>query len=503
MLAGALCLCLSAQPVTVLADVWERVGNTYQMADGTGIPGVLSRGIDTSYWNQEIDWEQVREDDVDFVMLGTRFRGEVDPYFLINAQAAHEAGIQVGAYLYSYATSVKMAEQEADFVLDLIKDYPISYPVAFDAEDNNTLGSLTPSQVSQCINAFCRKIEDAGYYPMVYANEYWLNHKIDLSMIDYDIWVARYNVMYTYDSPSMWQATNTGSVRGIDGDVDINFLFTDYSRIIPADTWRTIGENTYYYKDHWMQKASWIHDGTGWFYLNEEGNPSRGWMIMPEGRYYLDPADGRMASGWQQLDGSWYYFRDSGLMATGWRDVNGTWYYMNQEGRMETGWQEIGGKRYYLSSSGAMETGWQQLDGNRYYFQPSGEMAVGWVNADGCWYYLNSNGHMETGWKNINGCWYYLNDSGVMETGWQTINGSLYYLDPAGGQMAANMELELNGIRYYADGTGACAPAAEAGETAAGADSGAGNSEHGGNTGTAENETVLDIPVVEPFQSGQ
>ncbi len=462
------------------ADAWEWAGDAYQMPDGAVISGAISRGIDVSYWKQEIDWNQVKEDDVDFVMLGTRFRGEVDPYFRINAQKAHEAGIKLGAYIYSYATSVEMAEQEADFVLDLIKDYPISYPVAFDAEDMNTLGTLTPSQVSQVINAFCKKIEDAGYHPMVYANEYWLNNKIDCSMIDYDIWVARYNVMYTYDRPSMWQATNTGSVNGVNGNVDINFLFTDYASILPANRWRTIGGNTYYYQNHRMQKSDWIHDGTGWFYMDDQGSAVKGWMVMPEGSYYLDEGTGRMATGWQALNGNWYYLKDSGLMATGWRQVDGSWYYMNPDGKMQTGWLEVDGVRYHLADSGSMSVGWQQLDGSRYYFQTNGAMAVGWVNpgdfwyymdqqgrmqtgwqnVNGTWYYLNDSGAMQTGWQNVNGTWYYLNDSGAMQTGWQNINGALYYLDSS-GSMAANTDLEYNGEKYHADGNGVCSPVLE------------------------------------------
>ena len=53
----------------------------------------------------------------------------------MNAANASQAGLRLGAYIYSYATSVEMAQQEADFVLNLIKDYPISFPVVFDAED--------------------------------------------------------------------------------------------------------------------------------------------------------------------------------------------------------------------------------------------------------------------------------------------------------------------------------------------------------------------------------
>lgn len=464
VLAGVMGFCLLARPGIAMADAWERTDGAYRTTDGTPIPGVLSRGIDTSYWNQNIDWNQVKNDDVDFVMLATRFRGQPDPYFLINAENAHAAGLKVGAYLYSYATSVEMAEQEADFVLNLIKDFPISYPVAFDAEDAGTLGTLPPAQVSEVINAFCKKIEDAGYYPMVYANEYWLENKIDLSSIHYDIWVARYNTMYTYDRPTMWQATNTGSVNGVNGNVDIDFLFTDYSSIIPADTWRTIAGNTYYYKDYRMQKSDWIHDGSGWFYMGDQGTAMKGWMSMPEGWYYLDEPDGRMATGWRDLGGSWYYLKESGRMATGWRQIESAWYYLDADGRMQTGWQDIGGARYYLNSSGVMATGWQNQDGAWYYLDGSGAMTTGWQNVGGAWYYLDSSGVMQTGWQNVDGTWYYLDGSGAMLTGWLEIGGALYYLDNSGA-LAVNTVLDYNGVKYQSDGNGVCTPVLEEGVT--------------------------------------
>ncbi len=520
-IAGLLGLSVCAQPFTAYAKEWDRVGNVYQMVDGTPIHGVLARGIDLSYWNQNVDWNQVAADDVKFAMLATRFRGEEDPFFSINARGATSVGISIGAYLYSYATSVEMAEQEADFILNIIKDYPISYPVVFDAEDTNTLGTLSPSEVSAVINAFCRKIEAAGYRPMVYANEYWIKNKIDMSALNYDMWVARYGVMYTYDNPAMWQATNTGAINGINGNVDINFLYRDFASLIPANTWRTIGGNTYYYQNYTMQKSTWINDGQGHYYMNADGTPAKGWMTFPEGRYYLDASTGKMAVDWQNLDGAWYYFDPSGTMATGWRDVGGARYYLDGEGRMQTGWrdidgarfyldnsgrmttgwQDVEGKRYYLDASGAMKTGWQDIDGARYYFSASGAMKTGWQNPDGNWYYLSGDGKMlngwqtvdgkyyymdaagvmKTGWQNINGSWYYLNDSGPMLTGWQDIGGARYYLndsgamlagwqdiggakyyfDQASGAMAVNTVLELNGVRYQAGADGICTQIAE------------------------------------------
>ena len=232
--------------LTVYGADYERdASGVYRMADGTAIENVVARGIDVSHWKQEIDWNAVAADDVSFVMLGTRYQGDVDPYFRVNAEGAHRAGIAIGAYIYSYATTPQMAEEEADFILDLIKDYPISYPVAFDVEDNGTLGSLTPAQVSEIINAFCRKIEDAGYYPMVYANDNWLANKIDLSAIDYDVWVARYGRIPAYEDPAMWQATSSGEISGVDGNTDIDFQFVDFSGVIPDTLWRTLDGGTY------------------------------------------------------------------------------------------------------------------------------------------------------------------------------------------------------------------------------------------------------------------
>ena len=71
-------------------------------------------------------------------------------------------------------------------------------------------------------------------------HEYWIANKIDMSKISYDIWVAKYQQKYTYSKTSMWQASNTGSVKGVNGNVDIDYLYKDYTQIIPGNTWRTI-----------------------------------------------------------------------------------------------------------------------------------------------------------------------------------------------------------------------------------------------------------------------
>ena len=85
----------------------------------------------------------------------------------------------------------------------------------------------------------------------------------------------------------MWQASNTGSVKGVNGNVDIDYLYKDYTQIIPGNTWRTIAGNRYYYQNHVMQKAAWINDGQNWYYMNAAGNPSKGWLELSGKKYYF------------------------------------------------------------------------------------------------------------------------------------------------------------------------------------------------------------------------
>ncbi len=427
---------------------WKKVNGVYQMPDGSAIQNVLARGIDVSRWQGEINWSQVAADDVSFVMLGTRSKGAVDPYFHRNIQQASAAGVRVGVYIYSLATTVEMAEEEADFVLDLIHDYPVSYPVAFDMEDS-TQGNLSKEELAAIANAFCKKISDSGYYPIIYANENWLKNKLDMSLMDYPVWVARYSARPSYQNPVMWQATSTGSVKGINGNVDIDFQFKDFSSQIPANTWRTINGKRYYYSNYTKQKNAWAQDGSDWYYMDSEGLASMGWITVSGSRYYLDETTGKMQTGWRQNQGKWYYLGSSGAVKKGWIEDNGAWYYTDSNGIMQTGWLDADGKRYYLEPSGKMAVGWTNQNGKWYYLDAAGALAKGWIQDNGSWYYSDTNGVMQTGWMSEGGKRYYLKGSGVMAAGWREMDGAWYYFDGSGA-MATGM-IEVNGLHYYMD----------------------------------------------------
>lgn len=202
---------------------------------------VSYRGIDVSSFQGDIDWKAVKAAGVDFAMIRAGYRGYgtgkmmPDEYFHQNMRGAIDAGIDVGVYYFSQAISAEEAVEEAEFVLAQIKDYDITYPIAYDMEtishDTARTDSLTGRQITDHAIAFCETVKAAGYTPTVYANRRFLILKLDLSRLTmYDTWYAAYVSYpdYPYDF-QMWQFTDTGSVDGIKGDVDINIGFKDYS----------------------------------------------------------------------------------------------------------------------------------------------------------------------------------------------------------------------------------------------------------------------------------
>ena len=353
---------------------------TYKLfKKGETISGVMRRGVDVAHYQGDIDWKTAKANDIDFVMLGTRYRGEVDPLFWQNVRGAEAAGVDIGVYIYSYATSVEMAEKEADFVLNLIKDVPISYPVAFDAENAETLGLQPKDKITDIVNAFCKKISDAGYFPILYANENWVKTKLDMNALSkYPLWVAAYERKYTQTQAVMWQGTESGNVPGIEGGVDIDLQFKDLSSYCPADLWRKIDGEYYYYKNYRMQKNALINDGNNSYYMDSDGKISHGWVTVDGKKRYFDESSGVMRTGWKQLDGKWYYFNSDGTPASGWVSENGNWYYISRDGVMMAGVQNINEVLYDLGTDGIMKHDLVvKYNGKDYTIGPDGAMHEG------------------------------------------------------------------------------------------------------------------------------
>lgn len=207
--------------------------------NGTGVRTV--QGIDVSYVQGErgIDWAEVAASGIDFVMVQVGFRGwgssgslNIDSYFENNIAGALNAGLEVGVYFFSQATSMEEALEEAEFILPYLQQYNITYPVVFDWEtiynepDARTNG-VDGQTVTNCANVFCQRIAEAGYTPMIYFNQEVGYMTYDLSVLaNYGFWFAQYtsqpDFQYRFD---IWQYTEGGTVPGVTGAVDRNIQF--------------------------------------------------------------------------------------------------------------------------------------------------------------------------------------------------------------------------------------------------------------------------------------
>lgn len=258
-----------------LIETLTPVDGEYVRSNGSVIPGALAKGITISkYQNRAgiIDWSRVKADGVSFAMIRLGYHNDLDPYFVENMNQAEANGIRTGVFFYTQAMDVETAAAEAQFVLEIIKDYPVSYPVAYDVESQHLLDNgKTRQEITDQVNAFCQVIADAGYRPLVYANNEWLTRHMDTSQIPYDIWYSRYETSINeYPNRTIWQYTDSGLVDGITGEVCIEIAFTDYSQLLPSAGWRTIDGKQYYYRDYKKQTGWQDIDGAR-YYFDENG----------------------------------------------------------------------------------------------------------------------------------------------------------------------------------------------------------------------------------------
>lgn len=203
---------------------------------------VSIKGVDVSKYQEKIDWNAVAADGVEFAMIRLGFRGmgtngtcELDPYFKQNMEGAKAAGIDVGVYFFTQATTVAEAKEEAKFVIDNLKGYDVTWPVVFDSEKITSYEKARANELPRevrtaCAKAFLEDIKAAGYTPMLYASTNWTIMKLDMSQLDeYGFWYAYYgdDIYYPYDF-QMWQYSASGTINGIKGKADMNISFVDY-----------------------------------------------------------------------------------------------------------------------------------------------------------------------------------------------------------------------------------------------------------------------------------
>ncbi len=196
------------------------------------------KGIDVSSYQEKIDWNLVAQDGVEFAIIRVGLRGwgsegtlKEDTQFKANIEGAIAAGVKVGVYFFSQATTEAEVDEEVQFVLDRIAPYKIDCPVVMDVEkvsdSRARMNKLTPEVRTALALRFCQAIENAGYQPMLYHNTEMGALMLDIAAFEeYDKWYASYSdkMFYPY-AYKIWQYSDKGRVKGISTDVDMNICF--------------------------------------------------------------------------------------------------------------------------------------------------------------------------------------------------------------------------------------------------------------------------------------
>lgn len=225
----------------------EQEDTMASVTEWTGAPPY--RYIDVSRYQGSITpegWKKVKAAGYQGVMLKTVSTNRrlskradglyIDPTFEANYRHAKAAGLAVGVYYYTYATSEEMADAELSLLADALRGKTLEMPVAVDVEDNKfrTLGK----QALTDLTAYAlKKVEDMGFYAQLYTYTSFAKTRLYMggaALNPYDVWLADYTgktpaVTFAYNTH---QHTSKGSVPGISGNVDLNVTTLNYPRII-------------------------------------------------------------------------------------------------------------------------------------------------------------------------------------------------------------------------------------------------------------------------------
>ena len=440
---------VSEQSISLASNnsmAWVKENGVIYNGVGDPIPNAISKGIDVSEWQGDIDWDRVKNTDVEFAIIRCGFAGNYSKYddkkFVRNVKECQRLGIPFGVYLYSYAQDVEDAKDEANHTLRLLQGLNLSYPVFYDLEENSVMSTVSKSTIAKVAETYVSMIQAAGYNCGVYANLYWFNNYLTDPYFDSVMkWVAQYNVECNYQKYySMWQGTSSGYVDGIAGNVDINITFDS------------------------MQQMGWVQEKDGWYYYSNDGKPLTNQWI---GNYYVG-ADGKMLT--SQWVGNFYVDANGLWSPDHWINNGGKWWYRHQDGTYtKNDFEVIDNQTYYFDSDGYRVTGWKQVENDKYYFNASGIMATDqWINT---YYYVDENGKMvKNKWLGIyyldsngvwqpdrwvyNGKWWYrYGDGSYPRNKFDVINNNVYYFD-SNGYVVSGWQV-INGNWYYFNGSGA------------------------------------------------
>lgn len=224
------------KPVTGIQCIDNKL--YYFNADGV-LENGKTFGVDVSKYQKNIDWNQIKKAGVSFVIVRIGYRGYgasgtlvLDPMFEEHFTNVKNAGLKVGVYFFSQATTEEEAKEEAFACAYVLNGRKLDYPIFFDTEASGASNGsgradgLGMEDRTKCAIAFCEEVKSLGYKPGVYASTTWFRKRVDLDALrKYTIWNAHYGVSSSPIDCDMWQGTEKARINGYSGELDANISY--------------------------------------------------------------------------------------------------------------------------------------------------------------------------------------------------------------------------------------------------------------------------------------
>ncbi len=210
--------------------------NTYYNEEEKNIRKEKVKVVDVSYYQGIINWEKfVRESDCYGVILRLGYYKTLDKMFEKNISELKRLGIAYGIYLFSYSTTLNGSKIESDFTNEMIDKYNLepTLGIYYDIEQwstkNDSSNNISKSMYDEMVQLYINSVSSHVLYKYkvkVYSGRWYAMNRLgDIAKSHVD-WVAEYNSTCKYDGAySMWQYTSKGSVPGINGNVDLSYLY--------------------------------------------------------------------------------------------------------------------------------------------------------------------------------------------------------------------------------------------------------------------------------------
>jgi lysozyme len=189
-------------------------------------------GIDVSKFQKDINWEAVRQMQVDKIRISFAFIKATegitrqDAAFKRNWQKAGQAGLIRGAYHFFYATRDPI-KQAINF-RNTVQLEPGDLPPVLDIEMHNNQPAAVIRGTAKIWLEEMEKIY--GRKPIIYTNLKFYKAYLGDEFNEYPLWIAHY---YQKGRPRLdrdwlfWQHSDMGRVNGIRTIVDFNVFHGD------------------------------------------------------------------------------------------------------------------------------------------------------------------------------------------------------------------------------------------------------------------------------------